>query len=203
MRYFDYQYSGTLGRIWSLFSGLGEISEEQRLGKSKYTCEYSHTLEIVNAALSGSLSTSSESVKNFNLQAYEYTCKENDNISKIKSADKLLFIVDDSGEDNERVGFGDIQEKKLTQENGFFDEVFDSVDFENNFSMLVSLRGKYIKEKGIDLVSVLKSSLNGIPDAIKEMQVLLSGSKQLKDLVVSLCENGQEGKLKCRLDLIK
>lgn len=203
MRYFDYQYSGTLGRVWSLFSGLGEISEEQRLGKVKYSCDYSHTLEIVNAALSGALSTSSESVKNFNLQAYEYACKENDNISQIKSADKTLFIVDDTGEDNERVGFGDIQERKLAPEDGCFDEVFEDVDFETNLARLLELRDKYIRDKGVDLVNVLKSSLKGIPEAVNQMQKLLSGNSRLKELIVSLCENEREGVLMGRLELLK
>lgn len=201
MRYFDYQYSGTLGRVWSLFSGLNEVPEEQKLGKSRFSCEYSHTLEIVNAALSGSLSTSSESVKNFNLQAYEYTCKENDNISQIKSAEKLLYIVDDTGEDNERVGFGDIQEKKLNPEKDCFNDIFDSTDFSSNLELLLSLRDKYIMEQGLDIVNVLKSSLKGIPEAIEKMKYILSKDDYLKELVISLCEDGQEGVLMDRLEL--
>lgn len=201
MRYFDYQHSGTLGRVWCLFAGLNDITEEQQLGKSRYSCEYAHTLEIVNAALSGALSTTSESIRNFNLQAYEYACKENDNINQIKSADKLLFIVDDTGEDNERVGFGDIQERKLKPDKDCFSEVFDSAEFETNLLLLLDIRDKYIREKGVDVVGVLKSSLKGIPEAVKQMQNLVSDNNSLRELIVSLCESGQEGALMGRLEL--
>lgn len=201
MRYFDYQYQGTLGRVWSLFSGLQEISEEEKLGKSKYSCAYTHTLDIVHAALNGSLSTSNESIENFNLQAYEYKCEENDKINKIKQVEKVLYIVDNVGDDEDTVGFGDISVRKLRSREDAFEILECDASFEANLAKLYNIRRDYIKERGIDLVSILEASLKGIPDAVTEIAELVSENLHLKELIVSLCEESRDGALIQRLEM--
>lgn len=201
MRYFDYQYQGTLGRVWSLFSGLQGISEEEKLGKSKYSCAYTHTLDIVNAALNGSLSTSNESLETFNLQAYEYKCEENDKINKIKQVEKVLYIVDNVGDDEDTVGFGDISERKLKSREDAFELLECDASFEANLAKLYNIRRDYIKERGIDLVSILEASLKGIPDAVTEIAALVSENSKLKELIVSLCEESRDGALIQRLEM--
>lgn len=195
MRYFDYQQSGTLGRVWSLFSSLGSLSEDKRLNST----EYSHTVEIVNAALRGYLATSDESIENFNLEAYEYKCSENDRIAKIYSADKILYIVDNVEENS--VKMGEIHENNISlSKQGDFDLTDSSISFESDFQRLLKLRSLYIKVHGVDLVFVLKASLKGIPEAIGEIKILSSYSKELKELIKSLCDNNDSGMLLKRLE---
>ena len=65
MRYFDYQPKVQFGKIWELFSEMNSRSEAEILGQTNSRVQYSHTIEIINAALSGSLSVSDESIKYF------------------------------------------------------------------------------------------------------------------------------------------
>lgn len=202
MNYFDYQSSGTLGRVWSLFAGLERISEEEKLGKTRRSCAYSHTLEIVNAAMNGSLSTDDDSIDAFNLEAYEFKCAENDKINKIKQTDKLLYIVDSVGEDEENVGFGDISDRKLKSVEESFEVLEGLASFESNLLKLYNIRSEYIKDRGIDVVSILSSSLKGIPDAVSQIKELLCENSGLRELVVSLCEDGGDGALMSRLEAV-
>lgn len=202
MNYFDYQSNGTLGRIWSLFAGLDKISEEEKLGKTRRSCAYSHTLEIVNAAMSGSLSTDDESISEFNLEAYEFKCAENDKINKIKQTDKVLYIVDSVGEDEENVGFGDVSSRKLRSLEESFEILEGMEAFESNLLKLYNIRSEYIKDRGIDVVSILNSSLKGIPDAVSQIKQLVTENSGLRELVVSLCEDGSDGALMSRLEAV-
>lgn len=202
MNYFDYQSSDTLGRVWSLFAGLDRISEEEKLGKTRRSCAYSHTLEIVNAAMSGSLSTDDESIDAFNLEAYEFKCAENDKINKVKQAEKILYIVDNVGEDEENVGFGDISDRKLKSVEESFELLEEMASFESNLLKLYNIRSEYIRERGIDVVSILSSSLKGIPDAVTQIRELISENSGLEELVVSLCQDGGDGALMSRLETV-
>ncbi len=198
MRYFDYQQNGTLGRVWSLFSSLGSLSEEKRLNST----EYSHTIEIVNAALRGYLATSDESIDSFNLEAYEYKCNENDRISKIYTADKVLYIVDNVEETDIKIGEIHENNVKLSK-SGEFDSTDNSLSFESNIQRLLELRKMYIKVHGIDLVFVFKASLKGIPEAIGEMKILSNSDKELRELIKSLCEDEDSGVVLRRLEDIE
>lgn len=200
MNYFNYQPEGTLGRVWSLFAGLDRISEEEKLCKSRRSCAYSHTLEIVNAAMNGSLSTEDADVEEFNLEAYEFRCRENDTKNKIKQTEKLLYIVDSTGEDDESVGFGDISERKLKSVEESFEILESLTSFESNLLKLYNIRSEYIRDRGVDVVGVLSSSLKGIPDAVSQIKELIGENSRLRDLVVSLCEDGSEGLLMSRLE---
>lgn len=83
MNYFKYQQSGSLGMVWSLFSGLQDVSVEEKLHKSKYSCSYEHTLDIIKSALSGSITMDDS----FNLEAYEFRCAENEKKGMFKSGE--------------------------------------------------------------------------------------------------------------------
>lgn len=190
MNYFDYQQNGVMGRVWSLFSGLADVTDEEKVGKSGTDSSYTHTLEIVSAALNGSLATDDESLDNFNLRAYEGKCRVNDKNNKVKNVDKLLYIVDDVAgkEENVQVGFGDISERKLKKVDDQYDKIDREQSFESNLLKLYDIREKYISEHGIDPVRILSSSLKGIPEAVSELKRLLSNDEALRELVVSLCE---------------
>lgn len=201
MNYFNYQPEIPMGRIWSMFYTLGELSEEEILGKTKYESSYSHTLEIVNSLISKAQVSSLPNEEEFNLGAYETKCKENDKIDKLKSVDKLLYIVDSVGgeDEEEKVGYGDISENRLKKIEEAFDTIEALASFESNLNELLNIRNSYITTKGIDLVSIISSSLKGIPEAIATLSELVKNNSRLKDLITSLCEDGDEGILLKRL----
>jgi len=200
MNYFDYQPKVPMGRVWSLFSQLADMSESEKLGKYSYSPEYSHTLEIVKAATTGSLSRKEDVYEDFNLRAYEASCKRNETINFKKSLEKCLFIVDNVSSDGEtKTGYGDISENKIRSIEDAFVSVESLSSFESNIDMLLNIRVKYIESQGIDLVSILVNSLKGIPDAIEGMAEFVKTNLQLKELIVDLCQDGKDGKLLARL----
>ena len=202
MNYFNYQAKGTLGLVWSLFSGLDDMTEEDRLDKSYRRCSYGHTLEIVNAALNGSLSL--EDPEGFNLKAYEFKCQDNDAINLQKSVEKFLYIVDSTNDDDSdgRVGFGEISDRKLESKEEAYDLLECSEAFEENLKRLYNIRSEYIRCKGFDPARLLMNSLKGIPEAVKEVTTIVKSNKVLGEIFVSLCEDSVEGNLIQRLELI-
>lgn len=201
MDYFGYQ-SEASGAVWGLFRSLGEITPAQR--ESMYSgSEYAHTLETVSAALNGSIPTDRESVRNFNLWGYECACAANDFKSRLNRVKKELNIVDVSSESDSslQVGYGDISDRELKAKDDLFEDLVDSMTFEDNIKTLLNIRSKYIVECGVDVVGVLRSALRGIPDAVNEMRSLVKDSL-LKDLYIQLCEESQDGALLRRLEAI-
>lgn len=206
MDYFKYQQSGITGRVWSLFAGLKDVSEEEKLQKASHNVSYAHSLEIVSAALRGSLLTDDESLETFDLKAYECKCAENDKIGKIQKADKELFIVDTTNSDSDaKVGFGDVteREKRLQCIDKAFDELESIESLDADIRLLCNIRQEYLVEHGVDLIRVLVNSLKGIPDAVEELKGILASEKssELSSLIISLCENGS-GSLMNQLEFI-
>ena len=206
MNYFSYQQNGICGRVWSLFAGLKDVSEEEKLQKANHNVSYAHSLEIVGAALRGSLATDDESLSVFDLRAYECKCAENDKIGKIQKAEKELFIVDTSNSDSEeKVGFGDVteREKRLQCIDKAFDQLESMESLNEDIKRLCNIRQDYIVEHGVDLVGGRINSLKGIPDAVAELKTILASEKnsQLSSLIVSLCENGS-GSLMNQLEFV-
>lgn len=204
MNYFDYQPKVPMGRVWSLFSQLSDQSEEEILGKGQFNYGYAHSVEIVKAAITGTLSTSDDALEGFNLKAYEAKCRKNDEIDFKQSVDKCLFIVDNNLNDSDegRVGYGDISANKIVNPEDAFALIDSMGTFESNIDLLLNIRTEYIETKGIDLVSIIVSSLKGIPEAVDSLATLLKENCKLKDLVVGLCEDSDSGELLSRLALV-
>lgn len=178
-----------MAKVWTLFKDLDGISLEQ--AEKLYSGSDSHTLNIVRSALNGSISLSDESVKNFNLFAYEHAARVNDVIGKRKKALKELHIVEfDNSDDDITVGFGDVSDRKLSFIDDSFDTVMNCDEFEFCIRELGDIRTKYIVENGLDVVNVLIRALKCSEEAIKELKNLISVDDRIKDLVVSLCELG-------------
>lgn len=190
-----------MGRVWGLFTKLGELSEEECLGKSAYSCEYAHTLEIVNAAMSGTIPTSDEDLENFDLLAYELQCKKNDKINLAHQVDKCLFIVDatESSDKEDRVGYGDVSSRRLKTVEEAFENIENISSFESNINQLLNIRKDYMVSEGIDLLSIVINSLKGIPEATTRLADLVKENLNLKELITSLCEDGPENILLDRL----
>lgn len=194
MKYYKYQNTKPMSNVWSLFKDLNTMTPSQ-IERLYADSDYSHTLDIVKAALNGSIPLTDDAVREFNLQAYEYKCKENDKNGNFKKAKDILNIVEfDNSEEDVNTRYGDISDRKLKVVEDAFEEVMSSDTFEANIRELYNIRTKYIIEHGIDLVSVLISSLKGIPEAVAEIKTIMCDTV-VKDLIVSLCEDSRDGKL--------
>lgn len=194
MKYYKYQNTKPMSNVWSLFKDLNTMTPSQ-IERLYADSDYSHTLDIVKAALNGSIPLTDDAVREFNLQAYEYKCKENDKNGNFKKSKDVLNIVEfDNSEEDVNTRYGDISDRKLKVVEDAFEEVMSSDTFEANIRELYNIRTKYIIEHGIDLVSVLISSLKGIPEAVAEIKTIMCDTV-VKDLIVSLCEDSRDGKL--------
>lgn len=198
MNYFQYQYHGSHGRIWSLFSGLANLSRGEVLNKNK-NWDYSHTTEIISSAMSGNLST--DYAEGFDLRAYEIKCASTDTIEIEKSRKKYLTIVDKINGSDDAVGYGEISENdlRLRVVNDAIELFEDNEEFESCLAQLFHIRESYIVERGVDPVEMLVSSLKGIPEAVSSIRDLVIEDSVFKHIVEVLCEYGKD-KLQGRLD---
>lgn len=199
MNYFKYQYQNSLGKIWPLFKGLqGAADECLERNKSGFWCDYGHTLEILRSAMNGNLRVPDSEDAEFDLRLYEFACQKTDNITRKKSYQKILTIVDTQERDDKEVGYGEVSMNKLCIQEDLFDEVEQSESFERGFNELLEVRSEYIVKKGIDPVELLRNAIRGIPSAITGIQRLCD--EKMKRVVVSLCEQGSQGLLQSRLE---
>lgn len=202
MNYFKHNNYRQAGRVWSLFTELANAEKYYKDENSSLA--FSHTVDIVNAAFSGSIALDMESLRSFNLQAYEYGCYKNDNIVKRSNVAKELFIVDEYGdtESVERIGFGDISARKLSIKDDFLDRILDSDAFDSSLSLLLGLRDDVIINHGVDIVQALKESLKGVKSAVKAIQVVVDKDERIKDLISTLCSTGGSEKLYNKLSCV-
>ena len=107
----------------------------------------------------------------------------------------MKIVEFDNSDDDLKVGYGEISDRKLKPKEDAFEELMNSRAFEENIRQLYNIRTKYIVEYGVDLISVLISSLKGIPEAILEIKKLLTVDVNIKDLIISLCEDSKDGEL--------
>lgn len=189
-----------MGAVWGLFAGLSGEQESLIALKSndKMTkCDYSHTLEIMNSAMNGNISSYSD---DFDLKAYEIRCTMTDEIELGTSRKKFLTIVDTVNTDEaDSVGYGEISSNKLRTLEDAFEDLENKDEFDKNLQDLYALRRDYMVSEGIDIVQMLYNSLDGIPEAVAEVRVLTEKDEKLKSIVGALCENSRDmlqGKLK-------
>ncbi len=196
MRYFKYHYNEKSGKIWSLFNQIAETQQSQT--EFGLSCDYAHTLEIVHAAMSGSISLDEDSVNSFNLRAYEYACSENDKIGRIKRAEKELFIVDSFSDEGEtkKVGFGDIPSNsvRLSTQDKRLDEIVNDDAFNKSLEELLGIRTKVFVEYGLDIVQALREALVGTKDAVDNIKLISDKNEQVKNVIVALC-TAESGRL--------
>lgn len=187
MKYFKYQYQGSMGEVWGLFSQLATVSNEELCRDRR--CNFSHTSEIVSSAMNGNLP---KDVEEFDLRAYEIKCSSVDEIEMSKLRKKYLTIIDTvNGDEEDPVGYGEISsnDMRLRSIENAFAFLEDNDEFERCLLELYNLRSDYIVDKGVDPVELLKSSLKGIPEAVKSMSEIVSADKVLGSIVETLCEN--------------
>lgn len=185
MRYFDYQNNAEMGRVWGLFSGLANLTKNDKMGVNR-TVEYGHTIEIIKSALNNNFALDEE----FSLAHYERTCIKHDGYGINSSGTTMLAIVDSINGEDERVNYGEISCNQLPSKEDPYRELEDKDEFERCLKQLCDLRGLYQIQLGIDPVETLKNSLKGVPEAVTSLVTLISEDIQLKEIISFLCENG-------------
>lgn len=200
MNYFRYQYQGSFGEIWEVFHELRDAQEECNLTKEEYNrCEYSHTVNIINSMMNGSVFDRN----NFSLRDYEFACQENDKVSRFNKSKREPAIINESCLDKDG-GTKRAPNTVLESDLKIFEEAFERIindnDLEESLKSLIRVRDDYIVEQGLDPVLVLKNALKGIPEAIKELKEVKDS--KLKEIYLSLLESCSENTLISRLEAL-
>lgn len=197
MRYFDYQCNDKMGTIWGMFKDLASIPEVDRDPNEFGRCLYDHTLDIVKSFSNKIERGVDLNNEDFCLRAYELKCQQRDHIQRLKDADDVLAIVEDSDVDEEKgVGYGEISSRNLKSYEELYDAIDDLDAFERYLNALYDINKTYITERGVNIVVLLKSSLKGIPMAVERLQKILKEDTLVKDLVINLCETSSDNLLK-------
>lgn len=182
MNYFKYQCQSSLGKVWPLFKELKDAGKESIDGNHS---EFSHTSEILSSAINGNIY-----MENFNLRAYECRCGMNDKNVDYKYHSKMLAIVDAEDLENGCKGKNyTIAKEVLGEDEELFMDLEESEDFQNNINWLLGVRSDFMLREGIDLVSVLKNAISGVPSAIKVLKDITD--EAIKGSLYSLCESGK------------
>lgn len=206
MNYFKHHVNRPTGRVWSLFTELSKANESMKLNqKKKVGVEFSHTLEIVNAALSGSIQLDDDSIDTFNLSAYEFACQENEKIVKCAKVNKELFIVDDYNSESDtekRVGFGDISMRRLGTKDKNLEEIINSEAFGESLSQLLGIRSTVAVDYGVDIVRALYGALIGTVGAVELVRKVTEQNKQVEEIITTLCNSSRSGELQGRLQAV-
>lgn len=205
MKYFKYQYSESLGEIWSLFSDLASLSKEEEVVSKGSRGEFGHTVEIINSAMNKKLDNREGfNLETFDLRAYEAECRKKDEIKLNDLRKKYLTIVDtvNGNDDTNTVGYGEISmnDTRLKSMEDAYAVLEDNDEFETYLAKLYTLRKEYIVGKGIDPVEMLINSLKGIPEAVSLMTELISVDLPLKQIIEGLCSNSSNNNLQARLE---
>ena len=193
MNFFNYNNGkANLGKVWTLFTDLASANREASVNNT--SSEFSHTVDIVNAAFSGSISLEGDSAENFNLIGYEYSCKINDKLTRRASTDKELFIVDEYQESDSDtgIGFGDISARKLGSRDENLNRVIESSSFDSALSDLLGIRKELIISEGIDIVTSMREALDGVSSAIEAIKDLYERNNKVRAIVSELYENGYD-----------
>ena len=192
MNYFDYQYKGNMGKIWSLFRDLKYAPQESIDTKdSKNRCYYGHTMDIISSAMNGNIFS-----ENFDLRSYEFACQKQERINKHIEANRTLALIDESEEgefSNSGNGYGEISVNKIKVIEDAYQLLENDLAFQESLKELYGIRSKYIVDFGIDPVGLLKGALRGIPESVDLIKKLKDS--QLKEILVNLCELGSDGLL--------
>lgn len=182
MEYFKYKNSKQMGRVWTMFSELGTMSEKLADADNHFL-NYEHTVDIVEKAIKGSM----YDMDDFDLSAYEYGCVKNDMLEKIGEVKRKLNIVEESDKEDERVGFGDISERRLSHKERGYDRILDNGSFDQSLEYLLGIRKAIIISDGVDIITALKASLKGDDNSVNVIKILSKKNKDIEEAIEILC----------------
>lgn len=188
MKYFKYLSKISMLDVWSLFTQMANEDVQSKLMSGKL--EFGHTYQIVSVAMKGGLDR-----ENFNLIGYELGCEKIDKTKQLK--DKTMHIIDHDNLDDP-LPQGTVAESTLSSKTTEMFDKEEEIAFDEDILMLFSMRSKYQRDNGVDIVRVLLNSLYGVPESISLLKELMKKDDFLFSLVVGLCEN--KGILKSRIE---
>lgn len=152
--------------VWGLFSQMSELPN----------IPVEHALEIIERAKEGAIDLTRE----FNLFGYDYAIKTNRKRKAIKKLSTETFIDfsgcrDDRQSDVESRGGISIdvvsyQADALSDAKNEFECLFDNEELKCAIESIKSLNDDFMVEYSIDLISLIRKAVKGIPQAVLKLK---------------------------------
>ena len=193
---------GTLGSFsFGSYKGVNELPEDVVLLFSemadKPTKGIMHVEEIINAGLEGRIDFNSE----FKLEAYDYTITNNLRLNVEKERKKKTFI---------NFGGSDMETEQALRKGGIsidvvsssasviedmrdaFEEVLDDSELKYAISTIKSLNEDFIVDFNVDLITLIKRSVLGIPQAISKLKEVCQDFSIVSEQVEIILKSGHD-----------
>lgn len=180
MRFFDRHKMPDFGPIQtaSLF-----VEMQDNVG-TDYPVE--HVWEIMSAARSGSIAQ-----KGFNLYGYDYRCKRNEHLNKIKGYSKEVSLIEENPS-NETFVPGTITTAKVPLKEEGYSLTEDQMSFHQTLTYLQENRFEIQRKTSCDPMFLLLGALNQEPTAITSIREISAEDPDFGDIVYDLISSGTE-----------
>lgn len=181
------------------YKGVDEIPENilslftSMLDQPEKTVEC--TEEIITAGLEKRIDFS----RVFNLDAYEYTIKNNTRMNVEKERSKKVFI-DFASNESEResslrnggMTVDSVSASAIKDLSDAFEEVLDNSELQYAIDTIKSLNDDFIVDYGINLVSVIKKAVIGFPQAVAKLKELCDEFDVVSEQVQIILQSGKD-----------
>lgn len=178
MRFFDRHKMPEFGPIQTAV--LFQEMEENR--GSEHPIE--HTLEIMSAARSGSITQSG-----FNLYGYDYRCKMNEHLNRLQHYSKEVSLIEENPSDETYVP-GTVTTAKVPHREDGFAISEDRMAFSQTFDYLHKNRQEIQKRTSCDPMFLLLGALNQEPSAISSIRDISAEDPDFGEVIYDLISSG-------------
>lgn len=181
------------------YKGVDELPEEVMslflgmVGKPEKNVEFAD--EIINAGLDGRINFN----KIFNLDAYEYTIRNNTRMNVEKERSKKTFI-DFGSSDSERdssirnggITIDSVSASAIEDLKDAYEEVALTSELKYAVDTIKGLNDDFVDDYGINLIGLIKKAVVGFPQAVTKLKDVCDEFKIVSEQVEIILKSGQD-----------
>lgn len=164
--------------VWCLFSSMADTPSKS----------VPYVDEILNASFKGKIALN----RTFNLEGYCYTVRENLKMKAGQKAQKELFLFE-SDSDEEYEGSsrnGGVSTNRFDKLEDGFNELEDDDELLSAIQSIKNIREDFLLDEGVDLVKLLKSATEFLPQAIEELKKVCEEFELIGEQIQIIIKSG-------------
>ncbi len=171
---------------WNLFTDLVNTEDQQQMD---------YCYEIISTYLNGSL----REREKFNLKGYAYGIKKKEQLNYDKRKNKLLFLDDNSFDDNGGKGTAGytmstdlvVQNQTTVEEYAdVFDELLNSYELRYAVETIEELKEDIFIEENIDIIECVRQAMRGLPSAVQALKGICAEYELLGEQIKLVLASG-------------
>ena len=164
--------------VWCLFSSMADMPSKS----------VPYVDEILNASFKGKIALN----RTFNLEGYCYTVRENLKMKAGQKAQKELFLFE-SDSDEEYEGSsrnGGVSTNRFDKLEDGFNELEDDDELLSAIQSIKNIREDFLLDEGVDLVKLLKSATEFLPQAVEELKKVCEEFELIGEQIQIIIKSG-------------